>query len=100
MAKFTQVNYGKNNQCTQIFSSKYEGQVKQYGGGVQIIDGVRRETNNPFPDDLDSTDSEESSSTQYVGRGEIGVQAGRKNATQIVNGGVAFQATHMTINRK
>lgn len=72
MSTFIQINKGPNSKGTQVFSSKDSAKFVQYGGGIQIIDGIEKETSNPIP-------SEESSKgkTQYhmtVGSGQTGFQ--------------------------
>ncbi len=69
MSTFTQHNKGANSKGVQVFDSKDSSKFKQYGGGIQIIDGVAKETSNSVPS---------------------------QNQTMIVNGGFGFQATNMT----
>lgn len=49
MSNFIQVNLGGSSKGTQIFTSKDRGRFVQYGGGIQIIDGVPTRTNFPVP---------------------------------------------------
>lgn len=84
MSTFVQNNNSSNNKCTQIFSAKDKDNFKQYGGGVQIIDGVI-------------------TYTQNVNDGEIGVQVANKNEksnfVQVLNGtnAIAFQSVNMNM---
>lgn len=49
MSTFVQVNLGGSSKATQTFASKDRHRFTQYGGGIQIIDGVSTRTNFPVP---------------------------------------------------
>lgn len=85
MSTFVQYNNGGNaNNCTQTFSSKDSSQFKQYGGGVQVIDGVRTYT---------QTVNDNEMAFQTPQHGE-----GKAHYVQNVRGNnaIAFQAHNMT----
>jgi len=83
MSKFVQYNNGKN-EGVQIFSSSRKDDFKQYGGGVQIIDGVPTHTQNVRPGEVVSQTPQTHGSE------------GARHFVQNVSGGIAFQSFNQT----
>lgn len=117
ISMFVQHNNGTNNKCTQTFSSKDKDKFKQYGGGVQIIDGVKTYTQNVNSNETgyqhvssssSSSDDDDDAriNSQFIqnitGSNAMGFQAqnmtfhGDGKFTQNITNGMGFQAQHMT----
>jgi hypothetical protein len=84
MSTFVQHNKGTNSKGTQTFSSQDKDKFRQYGGGVQIIDGVPTHTQNVAPNEV--------AFQTPLTRGSEGAS----RFVQNVNGGIAFQCYEQT----